>query len=77
MMNEEIKTRRGSTFTVISAKKAQKLSQVGYLDRDFNDYLTNNYEVNELDKDAMSNQTLSEVLSKNVSFQRISGTSKN
>jgi len=26
MMNEEIKTRRGSTFTVISAKKAQKLS---------------------------------------------------
>lgn len=75
-MREQLRTRRGTLLTVISPERAQTLSLVDYLDRNVEEHMSETVEVTEYDNEEVSNQTLSEVLSKNHSFQRISGTSK-
>lgn len=54
--------------TIMSPEKAQTLSVVDYLDRNVEEYMSETLEVNEYDNEVTSNQNLSEVLSKNVSF---------
>jgi hypothetical protein len=76
LMREHLKTRRGTLVTTISPERAQTLSLVDYLDRNVEEYMSETVEVTEYENEETSNQNLSEVLSKNVSFQRISGTSK-
>ena len=76
LMREQLRTRRGTLLTVISPERAQTLSLVDYLDRNVEEHMSETVEVTEYDNEEVSNQTLSEVLSKNHSFQRISGTSK-
>lgn len=67
-MREHLKTRRGTLVTIMSPEKAQTLSVVDYLDRNVEEYMSETLEVNEYDNEVTSNQNLSEVLSKNVSF---------
>jgi len=67
-MREHLKTRRGTFITIISPERAQTLSLVDYLDRNVEEHMSETAEVNEYDNEVMSNQNLSEVLSKNVSF---------
>ena len=68
LMREHLKTRRGTLVTIMSPEKAQTLSLVDYLDRNVEEYMSETLEVNEYDNEVTSNQNLSEVLSKNVSF---------
>jgi hypothetical protein len=58
----------GTFITIISPERAQTLSLVDYLDRNVEEHMSETAEVNEYDNEVMSNQNLSEVLSKNVSF---------
>jgi hypothetical protein len=67
-MREHLKTRRGTLITIIRQERAQTLSLVDYLDRNVEEHMSETAEVNEYDNEVMSNQNLSEVLSKNVSF---------
>jgi hypothetical protein len=54
--------------TTISPERAQTLSLVDYLDRNVEEYMSETVEVTEYENEETSNQNLSEVLSKNVSF---------